>query len=225
MATSAPLVWDKTGEKIYETGVSNVALYVQVNGTYPKGVAWNGVTAITESPSGAESNPIYADNIKYGNLLSAEELGATIEAYTYPDEFAVCDGSAELMTGVTIGQQKRSSFGLSWKSLIGNDTDGTDFGYKIKLMYGCMAAPSERANNTVNESPEAMTMSWEISTTPVAVKDHKPTALVTIDSTAFTEPDAKSKLAAFEKVIWGSDTADARLPLPDEVATLLGAAG
>lgn len=225
MATSAPLVWDKTGEKIYETGVSNVALYVQVNGTYPKGVAWNGVTAITESPSGAESNPIYADNIKYGNLLSAEELGATIEAYTYPDEFAVCDGSAELTTGVTIGQQKRSSFGLSWKSLIGNDTDGTDFGYKIKLMYGCMAAPSERANNTVNESPEAMTMSWEISTTPVAVKDHKPTALVTIDSTAFTEPDAKSKLAAFEKVIWGSDAVDARLPLPDEVATLLGAAG
>ena len=225
MATSAPLVWDKTGEKIYETGVSNVALYVQVNGTYPKGVAWNGVTAITESPSGAESNPIYADNIKYGNLLSAEELGATIEAYTYPDEFAVCDGSAELTTGVTIGQQKRSSFGLSWKSLIGNDTDGTDFGYKIKLMYGCMAAPSERANNTVNESPEAMTMSWEISTTPVAVNGHKPTALVTIDSTAFTEPEAKGKLAAFEKVIWGSDTADARLPLPDEVATLLGAAG
>ena len=225
MATSAPLVWDKTGEKIYETGVSNVALYVQVNGTYPKGVAWNGVTAITESPSGAESNPIYADNVKYGKLLSAEELGATIEAYTYPDEFAVCDGSAELTAGVTIGQQKRSSFGLPWKSLIGNDTDGTDFGYKIKLMYGCMAAPSERANNTVNESPEAMTMSWEISTTPVAVKDHKPTALVTIDSTAFTEPDAKSKLAAFEKIIWGSDSADARLPLPDEVATLLGAAG
>ena len=225
MATSAPLVWDKTGEKIYETGVSNVALYVQVNGTYPKGVAWNGVTAITESPSGAESNPIYADNIKYGNLLSAEELGATIDAYTYPDEFAVCDGSAELTTGAIIGQQKRSSFGLSWKSLVGNDTDGTDFGYKIKLMYGCMAAPSERANNTVNESPEAMTMSWEISTTPVAVKDHKPTALVTIDSTAFTEPDAKGKLAAFEKIIWGSDTADARLPLPDEVATLLGAAG
>lgn len=225
MATSAPLVWDKTGEKIYETGVSNVALYVQSNGAYPKGVAWNGVTAITESPSGAESNPIYADNIKYGNLLSAEELGATIEAYTYPDEFAVCDGSAELTTGVTIGQQKRSSFGLSWKSLIGNDTDGTDFGYKIKLMYGCMAAPSERANNTVNESPEAMTMSWEISTTPVAVNGHKPTALVTIDSTAFAEQEAKAKLAAFEKVIWGSDSADARLPLPDEVATLLGAAG
>lgn len=225
MATSAPLVWDKTGEKLYETGVSNVALYPQLNGIYPKGVAWNGVTAITESPSGAESNPIYADNIKYGNLLSAEELGATIEAYTYPDEFAVCDGSAELTKGVTIGQQKRQAFGLSWKSLIGNDTDGTDFGYKLKLMYGCMAAPSERANNTVNESPEAMTMSWEISTTPVAVAGHKPTALVTIDSTAFTTEEEKAKLTAFEKILWGSDTADARLPLPDEVATLLGAAG
>lgn len=223
--TLGPLVWDETGKKIYETGVSNVVLYPVSNGTYPKGVAWNGVTAITESPSGAEATALYADNIKYANLIAAEEFGATIEAYTYPDEFAECDGSATLTTGVTIGQQKRKAFGLSWKSLIGNDTDGTDHGYKIKLVYGATAAPSERANNTVNESPEAMTMSWELTTTPVPVTGYKPTSIVTIDSTKFNTEELQAKLDAFIKVIHGSAEAAARLPLPDEVATLIGAAG
>lgn len=223
--TFAPLVWDKTGEKIYETGVSNVAMYKAVNGTYPLGVAWNGVTAITESPSGAEANAVYADNIKYANLIAAEEFGATIEALTYPDEFAECNGEASLVDGVSIGQQTRKPFGLAWKSLIGNDTDGTEFGYKIKLAYGLVAAPSERANNTVNESPETMTMSWELKSTPVEVTGHKPTSIVTIDSSKFKTEDQKSKLAAFEKVLFGSDTANARLPLPDEIATLIGAAG
>lgn len=223
--TYGPLVWDETGKKIYETGVSQVVLYPVSNGTYPKGVAWNGVTAITEKPSGAEASALYADDIKYANLVSAEEFGATLEAYTYPDEFAECDGSATIANGVTIGQQKRKSFGLSWKSLIGNDTDGTDFGYKIKLVYGATAAPSERANNTVNESPEAMTMSWELTTTPVAVTGFKPTSIVTIDSTKFSTQELKTKLEAFIKVIHGSTEAAARLPLPDEVAELIGAAG
>ena len=218
MATSAPLVWDKTGEKIYETGVSNVALYVQVNGTYPKGVAWNGVTAITESPSGAESNPIYADNIKYGNLLSAEELGATIEAYTYPEAFEKCDGSAQLAPGVTIGQQTRTPFGLAYKTTIGNDVDGNDHGYKIHLIYGALAAPSEKAYSTINDSPEAMTLSWEVSTTPVTVDGFKPTATVVIDSTK-ADP---TKLAALEAILFGSEEKEARLPLPDEIVSIIG---
>lgn len=195
------LVWDNTGERFYETGVKQGVLYVQSNGTYPKGVAWNGLTAITESPSGAEATALYADDIKYLNLLSNEEFAATIEAYTYPDEFAECDGSAELAKGVTVGQQKRSSFGLVYKTVVGNDVDNNDYGYKLHMIYGALAAPSEKAYATINDSPEAITFSWEVSTTPVNVADLKPTASITIDS---TKADA-TKLAALEKVLFGSD--------------------
>ena len=171
------LVWDKTGERLYETGVDHGVLYpIQAGGLYNKGVAWNGLTAVTESPSGAEASPIYADNIKYLNLMSAEEFGATIEAYTYPDEFAECDGSAEIATGVTIGQQARKVFGLSYRTVIGNDVDSNDYGYKLHLIYGALAAPSEKGYTTINDSPEAITFSWEVSTTPVNVTGFKPTA-------------------------------------------------
>ena len=221
MGSFAPLVWDETGKKLFETGVSNVALYPQdTTGVYGAGVAWNGVTNISESPSGAEATTLWANNGKYLNLYSVEEYASSIEAYTYPDEFAECDGSAEIAKGVSIGQQTRKSFGLAYKTLVGSDTDGNDHGYKLHLVYGCKAAPSERSHATVNDSPEGMSFSWEISTTPVAVKNHKPTASVEIDS---TKVDAE-KLAAFEKILFGSDTAAARLPLPDEVATLFAAA-
>ena len=216
MGTFAPLVWDETGKKLFETGVSNVALYPQEStGEYGAGVAWNGVTNISESPSGAEATTLWANNGKYLNLYSVEEYASSIEAYTYPDEFAECDGSAEIAKGVSIGQQTRKSFGLAYKTLVGSDTDGNDHGYKLHLVYGCKAAPSERSHATVNDSPEALSFSWEISTTPVSVTGHKPTASVEIDS---TKVDA-GKLAAFEKILFGSDTAAARLPLPDEVAT------
>ena len=221
MGTFAPLVWDETGKKLFETGVSNVALYPQdTTGVYGTGVAWNGVTTISESPSGAEATTLWANNGKYLNLYSVEEYASSIEAYTYPDEFAECDGSAEIAKGVSIGQQTRKSFGLAYKTLIGSDTDGNDHGYKLHLVYGCKAAPSERSHATVNDSPEALSFSWEISTTPVSVTGHKPTASVEIDS---TKVDAE-KLAAFEKILFGSDTAAARLPLPDEVATHFAAA-
>ena len=221
MGSFAPLVWDETGKKLFETGVSNVALYPQdTTGVYGTGVAWNGVTNISESPSGAEATTLWANNGKYLNLYSVEEYASSIEAYTYPDEFAECDGSAEIAKGVSIGQQTRKSFGLAYKTLIGSDTDGNDHGYKLHLVYGCKAAPSERSHATVNDSPEALSFSWEISTTPVSVKDHKPTASVEIDSTK-VDP---AKLAAFEKILFGSDTAAARLPLPDEVATHFAAA-
>lgn len=221
MGSFAPLVWDETGKKLFETGVSNVALYPQdTTGVYGAGVAWNGVTNISESPSGAEATTLWANNGKYLNLYSVEEYASSIEAYTYPDEFAECDGSAEIAKGVSIGQQTRKSFGLAYKTLIGSDTDGNDHGYKLHLVYGCKAAPSERSHATVNDSPEALSFSWEISTTPVSVKGHKPTASVEIDS---TKVDAE-KLAAFEKILFGSDTAAARLPLPDEVATHFAAA-
>lgn len=221
MGTFAPLVWDETGKKLFETGVSNVALYPQdTTGVYGAGVAWNGVTNISESPSGAEATTLWANNGKYLNLYSVEEYASSIEAYTYPDEFAECDGSAEIAKGVSIGQQTRKSFGLVYKTLIGSDTDGNDHGYKLHLVYGCKAAPSERSHATVNDSPEALSFSWEISTTPVSVTGHKPTASVEIDSTK-VDP---AKLAAFEKILFGSDTAAARLPLPDEVATLFAAA-
>lgn len=221
MGTFAPLVWDETGKKLFETGVSNVALYPQdTTGVYGAGVAWNGVTNISESPSGAEATTLWANNGKYLNLYSVEEYASSIEAYTYPDEFAECDGSAEIAKGVSIGQQTRKSFGLAYKTLIGSDTDGNDHGYKLHLVYGCKAAPSERSHATVNDSPEALSFSWEISTTPVSVTGHKPTASVEIDSTK-VDP---AKLAAFEKILFGSDTAAARLPLPDEVATLFAAA-
>ena len=218
------IVWDKTGERYYETGVKNGVLYIPTGGVYSKGVAWNGLTAVTESPSGAEPTPLYADDIKYLNLMSNEEFGATIEAYTYPDEFAECDGSASIATGVMIGQQNRKTFGLSYRTALGNDTVGNDYGYKLHLIYGALAAPSEKGYATINDSPEAITFSWEVTTTPVSVTGFKPTASITIDSTK-ADP---AKLAALEKILYGSDDAPAtepRLPLPDEIATLMEAAG
>ena len=211
------ITWDKTGERFYETGVSKGVLYPQTAGAYPKGVAWNGLTAVTESPSGAEATPLYADNIKYLNLLSAEEFGATIEAYMYPDEFAVCNGEAALADGVSIGQQARTPFGLSYQTKIGNDLDN-EAGYKIHIIYGALAAPSEKAYNTVNDSPEAITFSWEVTTTPVEVTGFKPTATLVIDS---TKVEAE-KLAAIEAVLYGSESEEARLPLPDEVLSIIG---
>ena len=214
----ARLVWDQTGQKTYETGVKQGVLYPQgEGGAYPKGYAWNGLTGVTESPSGAESNPLYADDIKYLNLISAEEFGATIEAYTYPDEFAECDGSAEIAPGVTIGQQARKTFGMAYKTTFGNDVDGNEHGYKLHLIYGALATPSEKAYATINDSPEAITFSWEVTTTPVAVEGFKPTASLTIDSTKVD----KAKLTALEDILYGKDSEEARLPLPNEVATLM----
>lgn len=216
----AKITWDDTGKRIYETGVKMGVLYPQADGgTYPQGVAWNGLTAVTESPSGAEATPLYADDIKYLTLMSAEEFGATIEAYTYPDEFAECDGSAELVAGVTIGQQPRKAFGMSYRTVIGNDIKNNNYGYKIHLIYGALAAPSEKAYATINDSPEAITFSWEVSTTPVAVDGFNPTASLIIDS---TKVDAE-KLAALEAVLYGSESEEARLPLPNEVAQILAA--
>ena len=225
----AKIVWDKTGEHFYETGVKNCVLYIPTEGVYSKGVAWNGITAITESPSGAEATALYADDIKYLNLYSVEEFGATVEAYTYPDEFAECDGSAELVAGVKIGQQARKPFGLCYRTTIGNDTDGNDHGYKLHIIYGAMASPSEKSYNTINDSPEAVTFSWELTTTPVNVAGAKPTASITIDSTKVD----KQKLAALEEVLYGKDgagdghtgAAEPRLPLPDEIKTIMTAAG
>lgn len=215
------LVWDKTGERLYETGVKQGVLYPQAaGGTYPKGVAWNGLTNITESPSGAEATALYADDIKYLNLVSAEELGGTIEAYTYPDEFAECDGSAALTDGVFIGQQDRKTFGLCYRTTLGNDVDSNGHGYKLHLIYGALAAPSEKAYATINDSPEAITFSWEFKTTPVNVTGHKPTASLTLDSTKVSE----TKMAALEKVLYGDGDAEARLPLPDEVVQILTSA-
>lgn len=214
------LVWDVVGERTYETGVKNGVLYPQNSlGAYPMGYAWNGLTAVTESPSGAEASPIYADDIKYLNLISAEEFGATIEAYTYPDEFAACDGTAALATGVVIGQQKRSAFGLAYKTTLGNDVDGNDYGYKLHIIYGALAAPSEKAYATINDSPEAITFSWEVTTTPVAVTGKKPTASLTIDSTK-VDPTA---LATLEDILYGTAGADPYLPLPDAVAAIFAA--
>lgn len=223
------IVWDKTGERLYETGVKNGVLYVQnSDGSYPKGVAWNGLTAVTESPSGAEATALYADDIKYLNLMSNEEFGATIEAYMYPKEFKVCDGSAEIAKGVTIGQQARKTFGLAYRTVLGNDVDGNDHGYKLHLIYGATASPSEKGYSTINDSPEAITFSWELNTTPVSVTGFKPTASLVIDS---TEVDAE-KLAELETILYGKDPTseggvdgvDPRLPLPDEVAKIFGAA-
>lgn len=219
----AKLVWDKTGERFYETGVKNGVLYVYdtAKKAYGTGVAWNGLTAVTESPSGAEATALYADDIKYLNLLSTEEFGATIEAYTYPDEFAECDGSASLSDGVFIGQQKRKTFGMAYKTTLGNDTDGNDYAYKLHIIYGALAAPSEKAYATINDSPEAITFSWEVTTTPVEVTGHKPTASITIDS---TKAD-KTKLEALEKKLFGDAETEPTLPMPDEIATLFSTAG
>lgn len=218
----AKLVWDETGKRLYETGVKNGVLYPQDStGAYPKGVAWNGLTAVTQSPSGAEATPLYADDMKYLNLYSAEEFGATVEAYTYPDEFAECDGSAELAKGVMIGQQPRKAFGLAYKTVIGNDIKNNKYGYKLHLIYGAMASPSEKAYATINDSPEAITFSWEITTTPVSVAGFEPTAYIEIDSTK-AEP---TKLAKLEEKLFGSASEEATLPLPNEVATLMTAEG
>lgn len=220
------IVWDKTGEHIYETGVDHGVLYLykeadpEVSGDtagFKDGVAWNGLTAVNENPSGAEPNPFYADNIKYLNLLSAEDYGATIQAFTYPDEFEACDGLAEIAPGVTIGQQPRKLFGLCYRTLIGNDIQGTNYGYKLHMVYNCQASPSSKEHGTVNESPEAGNFSWEVSTTPVEVTDQKPTAVLTIDS---TKTDAV-KLAALEAILYGGDGTEPRLPYPNEIATLM----
>lgn len=216
------LVWDQTGAREYETGVKNGVLYPQdENGAYPKGVAWNGLISVTESPEGAEPTPLYADDIKYLNLLSAEEFKATIEAYMSPPEFDECDGTAEVATGVTIGQQKRKQFGMVYKTTIGNDTKGNDYGYKLHIIYGALAAPSEKGYQTINDSPEAITLSWEVSTTPVSVEGFEPTATLTIDS---TKVDA-TKLAALEAILFGSAEKEARLPLPDEIITTVTTEG
>lgn len=214
------LVWDQVGQRLYETGVSKGVLYpMGTNGTYDNGVAWNGLTAVTESPSGAEATPLYADNIKYLNLMSAEEFGATIEAYTYPDEFAACNGEAVLgeNSGVSIGQQKRKVFGMSYQTKIGNDVDADDHGYKIHIIYNALAAPSEKSYATINDSPEAITFSWEVTTTPVEVTGFKPTATLVIDS---TKVDA-AKLTLIEKALYGDTDTEATLLLPDEVLAII----
>lgn len=213
------IVWDQIGEHLYETGVKNGVLFpMSAEGTYTNGVAWNGLTSITESPSGAEPTNLYANNAKYLTLMSAEDFGGTIEAYTYPDEFAACDGSAALTAGVYIAQQTRKTFGLSYRNEIGNDVLGPDYGYKLHLVYGAVVSPSEKNNQTINEDPEAATMSWEFKTTPVSVTGFKPTAHIYIDSTKVD----KDKLAALEAILYGTDEAEARMPLPDEVATIMG---
>ena len=213
------LIWDKIGEKQYEAGAKMGVLYpIDTKGAYSLGVAWNGLTAVQEKPSGAEPTALYADDIKYINLISAEEFGATIEAYTYPDEFAECDGSAEIATGVSIGQQKRKMFGLCYRTALGNDTEGFDHGYKLHIVYNCFAAPSEKGYSTINDSPDVITFSWEVSTTPIEIPGFKPSATITIDS---TKTD-KTKLKALEDILYGSEDAEPRLPLPDELITLMG---
>lgn len=222
----AKLVWDADAQRLYETGIDRGVLYLRdETGAYPNGVAWNGLTGFSETPSGAEPTDLYADNIKYLTMRSAETLGGTLTAYTYPVEFEQCDGSASVTTGMVIGQQARKSFGFAYRTIVGNDVAGNDFGYKIHIIYGATASPSERAYQTVNDSPEAIEFSWEITTTPVAVEGFKPTSLVTIDSTQFTDESAKARLKALEDVLYGTDDVEARLPLPDEIKTLLTAAG
>ena len=213
----AAITWDIQGERVYETGVDRGVLYVQNNGVYGGGVAWNGLTAVNESPSGAEPTPLYADNIKYLNLMSAEEFSATIEAYTYPDEFADCDGLSEIADGVQIGQQNRKSFGFVYRTLVGNAQSGTEAGYKLHFVYGCLASPSEKAYATVNDSPEGVTFSWTINTTPVPVDGGKPTSTMTVDSRKVH----KDKLKMLEDVLYGSSNAAPKLLLPNEVAALI----
>lgn len=213
------LTWDKVGERLYETGVDKGVLYIpDANGDYVIGYSWNGLTTVTESPSGAESNPQYADNIKYLNLVSAEEFGGTIEAFTYPDEFAQCDGTDEAQTGVTVGQQGRKMFGLSYRTRVGNDLDGTDHGYKLHLVYGLQASPSEKAYGTINDSPEAIAFSWEVSSTPVPVTNLKPTSLIVVDSTKVDPAD----LTTLEDLLYGTVGTDPSLPDPDSVISIFG---
>lgn len=219
------LIWDQIGEKTFETGCDHGVLFPQKGGAYPLGVAWNGLINVTKSPSGAENNALYADNIKYLNLQSAEEMGATVECYTYPREWAQCNGEAQLVKGVTLGQQRRNTFGLSWRTRIGNDTEGDSYGYKIHLLYGCSASPSEKSYGTVNDSPEAITFSYEITTTPVPVSgvddegnEFRPVASIEIDSTEVTA----AQLKAFEDILYGTEENEARLPLPDELKEIFG---
>ena len=213
------IVWDAVGDHIFETGVRNGVLYLKdAQGAYNTGVAWNGLTSVSESPEGAEPTDLYADDIKYLSLMSAENFKATIEAYTYPDEFAECDGSATIAKGVVIGQQSRKPFGLCYRTSIGNDTDGNEHGYKLHIVYGCQASPSEKQYSTINDSPDAVTFSWEVSTTPVNVTGKKPTATLVIDS---TKAD-KTKLTALEAILYGAESTEPRLPLPDEIVTLMG---
>ena len=230
----AKLKWDQTGERLYETGVKKGVLFVmKEDGSYDKGVAWNGLTGVTESPSGAEATALYANDEKYLELRSNEEFGATIEAYTYPDEFAECDGSAEPVTGMKLTQQTRKKFALCYRTTIGNDAKGNDYGYKLHIIYGCTAAPSEKEYATINDSPEAITFSWEVSTTPVAIgdvngKSYKPTAHIEIDSTKFTEETAKAKLASLEDKLYGTDGGsgsgtESELLLPNAIITMLSA--
>lgn len=214
------LMWDQVGERVYETGVDHGVLYIPNNGVYDAGYVWNGLTSVNESPSGAEASPQYADNIKYLNLISAEEFGATVEAFTFPVEFEQCDGTAQPAPGVSVGQQNRRTFGLSYRTLIGNDVEGTDFGYKLHLIYGALAAPSEKGYTTVNDSPEAINFSWEVTTTPVAVPGFKPSAQLTIDS---TKVDADG-LTALEDALYGTEGADPRLPLPEEIIAMFSGA-
>lgn len=212
------IVWDEVGKRYYETGVKNGVLYPQDStGAYPKGVAWNGLTAVNENPSGADANDIYADDDLYLTLRGKEIFGATIEAYTYPDEFGVCDGSAELAQGITIGQQTRKAFGLSYRTAIGNDVDGVDHGYKLHLIYGATASPSSKNYQTINDNPEAMTLSWEIKTTPIKVTGHKPTACLTIDSTKVAEGVMKK----IEDKLYGTESGEPTLPTPDEILALV----
>lgn len=213
----AKLVWDATGKKLYESGVDHGVLYPISNGAYPKGVVWNGLTSVSESPEGGDENAFYADNIKYGSLRGTEDFGGTIEAYTYPKEFEECDGSAEVAAGVVIGQQNRKTFGMSYRTLIGNDEDNLDHGYKLHLVWGATCSPSEKSYETINDSPEAITFSWEFKTVPVPVTGWKPISVMTIDS---TKADA-TKLAALEEILYGGDSTEARLPLPDEIVTLM----
>lgn len=218
------LKWDQPSERLYETGVEQCALYPVLNGEYPKGVAWNGLTAVNETPSGAEETKLYANNKKYISMRSAEDLGGTIEAYTYPDEWGACDGSASIVKGVKISQQSRRSFGLAYKSLIGNDEEGNDHGYNLHLIYGATASPSERAYATVNDSPEAIAFSWEYSTTPIdipkSIGDFKPTSLITINTTELEGGKNNAALKSLEEILYGTESEDARLPLPEEVYAL-----
>lgn len=214
------IVWDEIGKRFYETGVKNAVLYLQDStGAYPNGVAWNGLTAVNENPSGADANDIYADDDLYLTLRGKEIFGATIEAYTYPDEFGVCDGSAELAQGITIGQQTRKAFGLSYRTAIGNDVDGVDHGYKLHLIYGATASPSSKNYQTINDNPEAMTLSWEIKTTPIKVTGHKPTACLTIDSTKV----AQGVMKKIEDKLYGTESGEPTLPTPDEILALVTA--
>lgn len=211
------ITWDQTGERKYETGVDHGVIYPVVDGAYGKGAAWNGLTGVTESPSGAEASAVYADNIKYLSLMSAEEFGATIEAYTYPDEFAKCNGTAEIAKGVSIGQQNRDTFGFSYRTILGNDVKNNDYGYKLHIIYGAKASPSEKAFQTVNDSPEAIAFSWTISTTPITVEGFKPTAHLEIDSTQIEA----EKLKKVEDALYGTAEAEPKLLMPDEIIELL----